>query len=86
MCINFCSSSSQQQTPKSTATAAASTTPGSSNSSGPSCSRLALNTEEESDYLDNAPLFYQPGKPGYYSPRPGKNSIERLDCFRNVGR
>lgn len=35
---------------------------------------------------DSAPLFYQPGKTGFYSPRPGKCSEERLNCFRNVGR
>ena len=33
-----------------------------------------------------APLFYQPGKAGFYSPRLGKCSKERLDVFRNVGR
>jgi len=31
-------------------------------------------------------LFWQPGKRGYYSPRPGKNTPERLNAFRNVGR
>ncbi|XP_038051829.1 E3 ubiquitin-protein ligase UBR5-like [Patiria miniata] len=41
---------------------------------------------EEGAELDNEPLFYQPGKRGFYSPRPGKNSTERLNCFRNVGR
>ncbi|XP_022088728.1 E3 ubiquitin-protein ligase UBR5-like isoform X2 [Acanthaster planci] len=41
---------------------------------------------EEGTELDNEPLFYQPGKRGFYSPRPGKNSTERLNCFRNVGR
>jgi len=46
-------------------------------------SKLHINEEEESD---NNPLFFQPGKPGYYSPRPGKCSPERLNCFRNVGR
>ena len=35
---------------------------------------------------DNAPLFFQPGKTGFYSPRAGKNSDERINCFRNVGR
>uniref|UniRef100_A0A4W5PRY5 E3 ubiquitin-protein ligase UBR5 n=1 Tax=Hucho hucho TaxID=62062 RepID=A0A4W5PRY5_9TELE len=35
---------------------------------------------------DNAPLFYQPGKRGFYSPRPGKNTEARLNCFRNIGR
>ncbi|XP_028405111.1 E3 ubiquitin-protein ligase UBR5-like isoform X2 [Dendronephthya gigantea] len=35
---------------------------------------------------DNAALFYQPGHSGFYSPRPGNNSPERLNAFRNVGR
>ncbi|XP_017768727.1 PREDICTED: E3 ubiquitin-protein ligase UBR5 isoform X3 [Nicrophorus vespilloides] len=39
-------------------------------------------TDEE----DNAPLFYCPGKRGFYAPRQGKGSFERLNAFRNVGR
>jgi E3 ubiquitin-protein ligase EDD1 len=37
---------------------------------------------------DNEPLFWQPDSkiPGFYSPRPGKNSEARLNAFRNVGR
>ncbi|XP_063230682.1 E3 ubiquitin-protein ligase UBR5 isoform X3 [Bacillus rossius redtenbacheri] len=35
---------------------------------------------------DNAPLFYSPGKRGFYSPRQGKASFERVNAFRNVGR
>lgn len=35
---------------------------------------------------DSSPLFYQPGKTGFYSPHPGKCTEERLNCFRNVGR
>lgn len=42
--------------------------------------------EEEEDLEDLSPLFWQPGKRGYYSPRPGKGSAERLSAFRNVGR
>lgn len=42
--------------------------------------------EEEDDLEDSAPLFWQPGKRGFYSPRPGKNTPERLNAFRNVGR
>lgn len=38
------------------------------------------------DVEDNAPLFYCPGKRGFYSPRQGKASFERLNAFRNVGR
>ena len=33
-----------------------------------------------------APLFYQPGRAGFYCPRLGKCTKERLDVFRNVGR
>jgi E3 ubiquitin-protein ligase EDD1 len=37
---------------------------------------------------DNTPLFWQPNKkmPGFYAPRPGKNTPIRLNTFRNVGR
>ena len=35
---------------------------------------------------DNAPLFYSPGKRGFYSPVQGKATAERLNAFRNVGR
>ena len=42
--------------------------------------------EEDDEFVDNSPLFWQPGKRGYYSPRPGKNTPERLNAFRNVGR
>lgn len=35
---------------------------------------------------DNAPLFYQPGKSNFYSPRQGYPSFERINAFRNVGR
>lgn len=42
--------------------------------------------DDDDDLEDNAPLFWQPGKRGYYTPRPGKGSPERLNAFRNVGR
>ncbi|XP_041974178.1 E3 ubiquitin-protein ligase hyd isoform X2 [Aricia agestis] len=35
---------------------------------------------------DVAPLFYSPGKRGYYSPRQGRPTPERINAFRNVGR
>lgn len=38
------------------------------------------------DEDDSAPLFYSPGKRGFYSPRQGRASYERLNAFRNVGR
>ena len=42
--------------------------------------------DEDEDLDDSSALFWQPGKRGYYSPRPGKNTPERLNAFRNVGR
>lgn len=42
--------------------------------------------DEDDELEDNVPLFWQPGKRGFYFPRPGKNSPERLNAFRNVGR
>lgn len=41
---------------------------------------------EDCQIDDNAPLFYQPGKPNFYSPRQGYPSFERVNAFRNVGR
>lgn len=38
------------------------------------------------DTEDNSPLFYAPGKRGFYTPRQGRGSYERLNAFRNVGR
>ena len=35
---------------------------------------------------DTAALFYCPGKQGFYSPRQGRATPERLNAFRNVGR
>ncbi|CAG7834599.1 unnamed protein product [Allacma fusca] len=35
---------------------------------------------------DCSPLFYQPGKKGFFSPRQGKITNERLNAFRNIGR
>ena len=52
-----------------------------------SSSDLRSNDMEDDDELDDkSPLFWQPGKRGYYSPRPGKGSQERLNAFRNIGR
>lgn len=48
-------------------------------------SRTDMQNDDDEDE-DNAPLFYQPGKRGYYSPRLGKATAERLNAFRNVGR
>ena len=35
---------------------------------------------------DNAPLFYSPGKRGFYSPRMARPTEIRMNAFRNVGR
>lgn len=45
-----------------------------------------LETSILDDIEDNAPLFYSPGKRGFYTPRQGRASYERLNAFRNVGR
>ncbi len=42
--------------------------------------------EDEDELEDSSPLYWQPGKRGYYSPCIGKGSAERLSAFRNVGR
>ena len=42
--------------------------------------------DDVNDEDDSAPLFYCPGKLGFYSPRQGKATPERLNAFRNVGR
>lgn len=41
---------------------------------------------DESQLDDSAPLFYSPGKRGFYSPRQGYASFERINAFRNIGR
>jgi E3 ubiquitin-protein ligase EDD1 len=41
---------------------------------------------KEAEGEDLAPLFYQPGKKGFYSPRMGRPTEVRLNAFRNVGR
>ncbi|XP_048590266.1 E3 ubiquitin-protein ligase UBR5-like isoform X2 [Nematostella vectensis] len=43
-------------------------------------------SEQEESAEEHTPLFYQPGKAGYYSPRPGQYTDDRLNCYRNVGR
>lgn len=40
----------------------------------------------EDNVDDSMPLFYCPGKQGFYSLRQGKASFERLNAFRNTGR
>ncbi|CAG9834089.1 unnamed protein product [Diabrotica balteata] len=46
----------------------------------------AILEETLQDEEDLAPLFYCPGKRGFYAPRQGKATFERLNAFRNVGR
>lgn len=41
---------------------------------------------ESCNIEDNYPLFYTPGKRGFYTPRQGYASAERINAFRNVGR
>lgn len=65
---------------------------GRSPGSGPSSERQNRSSDTEGDDDDPAcledvsPLFYCPGKRGFYSPRPGRNTPERLNVFRNIGR
>ncbi|XP_065062827.1 E3 ubiquitin-protein ligase UBR5-like isoform X1 [Rhopilema esculentum] len=52
-------------------------------------SKMEVEADDDDDeivFLDNSPLFFQPGKTGFYSPRCGRISEERLSCYRNVGR
>ncbi|KAJ8980295.1 hypothetical protein NQ317_005215 [Molorchus minor] len=46
----------------------------------------SVTEETMQDEEDVAPLFYCPGKRGFYAPRQGKATFERLNAFRNVGR
>ena len=54
------------------------------NDSEENASSSGIEIDDSED--DSSPLFFQPGKIGFYSPRQGKGSDERLNCFRNVGR
>lgn len=53
---------------------------------GTPCTASRAGEDEDEDVDDSAPLFWQPGKHGYYTPRAGRNTPERLNAFRNVGR
>ena len=46
----------------------------------------AKRPDSDPDTEDNSPLFWQPGKRGYYALRQGKGTPERMNVFRNVGR
>ena len=75
------------------AAAAANSSP-SNSAAGKRKSSVAAAVEQEAvdpaeppeDAEDNAPLFYSPGKRGFYSPIQGRATPERLNAFRNVGR
>ena len=62
----------------------------SSKSSSPSHHHSTPVSSQEKIDLDlgdeHAPLFYQPGKRGFYTPRLSRPSDTRLNAFRNVGR
>ncbi|CAG5118736.1 unnamed protein product, partial [Candidula unifasciata] len=73
-------SSDKSKTPPSSSAAAAAA------SAARTGEGLACELLMEDDIEDNAPLFWQPGKRGYYCPRIGKASPERLNAFRNIGR
>ena len=51
-----------------------------------STSRRADSDEEDDGEGDGNALFWQPGKRGYYAPRVGKYTPERINAYRNVGR
>jgi len=55
-------------------------------SSSASLTKRVTDVDEEFDADETRSLFWQPGKHGFYCPRPGKNTTERLNAFRNVGR
>ena len=74
-------SSDKSKTPPSSSAGAAAGGSSSRGGEGLACDLLM---EEETE--DNSPLFWQPGKRGFYTPRIGKASHERLNAFRNVGR
>lgn len=68
------------------ATAGGTSTSGASSSGATGSKTKKLETSIIDDTEDNSPLFYSPGKRGFYTPRQGKASYERLNAFRNVGR
>lgn len=55
-------------------------------SSGRTNADNSVTEEMLQDEEDLAPMFYCPGKRGFYAPRQGKATFERLNAFRNVGR
>ncbi|KAH8242648.1 hypothetical protein KR032_000861, partial [Drosophila birchii] len=59
-------------------------TDASTQSSQPKKSPSVVLVEPADD--DNEPLFYSPGKRGFYTPRQGFASFERINAFRNIGR
>ncbi|KAF0990455.1 hypothetical protein HZS_6382 [Henneguya salminicola] len=41
---------------------------------------------DASVFPEDSPLFFQPGKPGFYFPTNAKKTFSRLNAYRNVGR
>eukprot|EP00096_Caligus_rogercresseyi_P012405 TRINITY_DN5185_c0_g1_i1.p1 TRINITY_DN5185_c0_g1~~TRINITY_DN5185_c0_g1_i1.p1 ORF type:complete len:2971 (-),score=851.59 TRINITY_DN5185_c0_g1_i1:151-9063(-) len=88
------SSAANSGPPSAAAAAAAASTLPTSNSSKKKRTTPGVGTSSASGEVedsieeteDNAPLFYCPGKRGFYSPVQGKATPERLNAFRNVGR
>lgn len=51
-----------------------------------SASSATITETEVAEGDDDAPLFYQPGPRGFYTPRAGRATEVRLNAFRNIGR
>ncbi|OTF69943.1 hypothetical protein BLA29_003354 [Euroglyphus maynei] len=56
------------------------------NDSSSSTTATILQLDNSFSDDDDSPLFYQPGLRGFYSPRAGRATENRLNAFRNVGR
>ena len=52
----------------------------------PATATTATSDDDDDELDDSSALFWQPGKHGYYSPRAGRATPERLSAFRNIGR
>ncbi|KAF0288877.1 E3 ubiquitin-protein ligase hyd [Amphibalanus amphitrite] len=54
--------------------------------SRPKTAARQTSEEEAAEERDQSPLFYCPGKRGFYAPWQGRPTPERINAFRNVGR
>ena len=52
----------------------------------PKAAARQASEEETAEERDQSPLFYCPGKRGFYAPWQGRPTPERINAFRNVGR